>query len=98
MDSEARFRSVNTLKFNLVRNTPMHKRSHQYNIMKNRVVRVTGMALSLVLVLGMLLHFQHPLSATQLSMPNSYASPSELEDAKDEKDKVEDEQIGRAHV
>jgi murein DD-endopeptidase MepM/ murein hydrolase activator NlpD len=49
------------------------------------------MAMSLVLVLGMLLHFQHPLSAMQLSMPNSYASPSELEDAKDEKDKVEDE-------
>ena len=69
----------------------MHKRSHQYNIMKNRVVRVTGMALSLVLVLGMLLHFQHPLSAMQLSMQYAYASPSELEDAKDEKDKVEDE-------
>lgn len=69
----------------------MHKRSHQYNIMKSRVVRVTGMALSLVLVLGMLLHFQHPLSAMQLSMQYAYASPSELEDAKDEKDKVEDE-------
>ena len=69
----------------------MQIRSQQTSNIKKRFIRAAGFSLAMLMVLGMLLHFHHPLAAVQYTFPLTYQAPKGLKDAKDEKEKVEEE-------